>query len=32
LEHATDAAWWWAVVDANSTVFTRRIEIKGAAP
>ncbi len=31
-EHATDAAWWWAVVETNSTVFTRRIEIKGAAP
>jgi type II secretory pathway pseudopilin PulG len=31
-EHATDAAWWWAVVETNSTVFTRRIEIKGTAP
>lgn len=30
-EYATDAAWWWAVVEANSAVFTRRIEIKGAA-
>ncbi|RXK56301.1 type II secretion system protein [Oleiharenicola lentus] len=31
-EHASDAAWWWAVVEAHSTVFTRRIEIQGAAP
>ncbi len=31
-EHASDAAWWWAVVETNSTVFTRRIEIKGTAP
>lgn len=30
--HATDAAWWWSVVEANSKVFTRRIEIKGTAP
>lgn len=29
--HATDAAWWWAVVEANSAVFVRRIEIKGGA-
>lgn len=28
-EHATDAAWWWAVADAHSQVWTRRIEIKG---
>ena len=26
---ANDAEWWWAVVEANSRVFTRRIEIKG---
>ena len=30
-DHATDAAWWWAVVEAHSAVFTRRIEIKGGA-
>lgn len=30
--HATDADWWWAVVEANSRVFVRRIEIKGTAP
>lgn len=30
--YATDADWWWAVVEANSKVFTRRIEIKGTAP
>jgi hypothetical protein len=29
--YATDAAWWWGVVEANSRVFTRRIEIKGGA-
>jgi hypothetical protein len=27
--YGTDAEWWWAVVEANSRVFTRRIEIKG---
>jgi prepilin-type N-terminal cleavage/methylation domain-containing protein len=26
--HASDAAWWWAVVEANSRVYTRRVEIK----
>ena len=31
-QYATDAAWWWAVVEANSSVFTRRIEIKATAP
>lgn len=31
-EYASDAAWWWGVVEANSAVFTRRIEIKGVAP
>jgi prepilin-type N-terminal cleavage/methylation domain-containing protein len=30
-QHASDAAWWWAVVEANSTVFIRRIEIRGGA-
>lgn len=28
--HATDADWWWAVVEANSQVFIRRVEMKGA--
>jgi prepilin-type N-terminal cleavage/methylation domain-containing protein len=27
--YAADAEWWWAVVTQHSTVFTRRIEIKG---
>ncbi|MDQ5977969.1 MAG: hypothetical protein QG602_941 [Verrucomicrobiota bacterium] len=31
-EYATDAVWWWAVVEANSAVFIRRIEIEGTAP
>jgi prepilin-type N-terminal cleavage/methylation domain-containing protein len=26
---ANDAEWWWAVVEANSRVYTRRVEIKG---
>lgn len=30
--HDTDAGWWWDVVERNSKVFTRRIEIKGGAP
>ncbi len=30
--YATDAEWWWAVVEANSAVFIRRVEIKGVAP
>lgn len=30
-QHASDADWWWAVVEANSTVFIRRIEIRGGA-
>jgi len=29
--YATDAAWWWAVVEANSRVCTRRIELKSTA-
>lgn len=29
-EYRTDAEWWWAVVAANSRVFTARIEILGA--
>jgi prepilin-type N-terminal cleavage/methylation domain-containing protein len=28
-EHATDGVWWWAVAEAHSQVWTRRIEIKG---
>lgn len=27
--YASDAEWWWGVVVANSTVFVRRIELKG---
>ena len=30
--YATDAEWWWGVVEKNSTVFVRRIELKGTAP
>jgi len=30
-EYATDAEWWWAVVEANSHVYTRRVEVKGGA-
>ncbi|WP_157772457.1 PulJ/GspJ family protein [Lacunisphaera limnophila] len=30
-DQATDAAWWWSVVEAHSAVFSRRIEIKGVA-
>lgn len=30
--YANDAEWWWGVVEANSRVFVRRIEIKGDAP
>jgi Tfp pilus assembly protein PilW len=30
--HVSDAEWWWAVVEANSRVYTRRIEVKGTAP
>lgn len=26
---ATDAEWWWAVVESHSHVFVRRIEFKG---
>lgn len=31
-EYASDAAWWWGVVEAHSAVFTRRMEIKGVVP
>lgn len=30
--YATDADWWWGVVEANSRVFIRRIELKARAP
>ena len=30
--YATDAAWWWSEVEANSRVFTHRIEIKATTP
>lgn len=26
-EHASDAAWWWAVVEANSQVYVRRVNL-----
>lgn len=29
--YGTDAGWWWGVVEANSKVFTCRVEIKGRA-
>jgi prepilin-type N-terminal cleavage/methylation domain-containing protein len=29
--YVNDAAWWWSFVEANSKVFTRRIEIRGGA-
>ncbi|HVZ63215.1 MAG TPA: hypothetical protein VG936_01410 [Lacunisphaera sp.] len=28
--YSDDAMWWWSVVEANSRVFVRRIEIRGA--
>jgi hypothetical protein len=27
--YATDAEWWWGWVEAHSTIFVRRIELKG---
>jgi hypothetical protein len=27
---ATDADWWWSVVEENSRVYVRRIQIEGA--
>jgi hypothetical protein len=30
--YASDAEWWWAVVEANSRVYTRRVEMKGWRP
>ena len=29
--YASDAEWWWAVVEANSRVLVRRVELKGGA-
>lgn len=29
--YASDAEWWWGVVEANSRVYTRRIDVKGVA-
>ncbi len=29
---SSDAGWWWSVVETNSRVFVRRIELKGRAP
>jgi type II secretory pathway pseudopilin PulG len=29
---ATDADWWWSVVETHSAVFIRRVEIKAVAP
>jgi hypothetical protein len=29
--YASDAEWWWAIVEANSRVYTRRVEVKGGA-
>src|SRR5262249_2906790 len=31
-QYANDAEWWWGVVEAHSTVFVRRIELKGVGP
>jgi type II secretory pathway pseudopilin PulG len=31
VEFATDADWWWSVVEKNSAWFGRRIEVKGGA-
>lgn len=28
--YASDAEWWWAVAEAHSSVFVRRVEVKGA--
>ncbi len=30
-EYESDAVWWWAVVETNSRVHTRRVEVKGRA-
>jgi type II secretory pathway pseudopilin PulG len=29
--YASDAEWWWAIVEANSRVYVRRMEVKGRA-
>ena len=28
--YASDAEWWWAIVEGNSSVHVRRVEMKGA--
>lgn len=30
-QFASDTEWWWSVVEANSVIVTRRIELKGGA-
>jgi hypothetical protein len=30
--YATDAEWWWGLVEAHSAVFVRRVEIKVTPP
>ncbi len=30
-QYANDAGWWWAVAEAGSRVFVRRVELKGGA-
>lgn len=30
ISYASDAEWWWSVVEAHSTVHVRRVEMKGA--
>lgn len=31
-QYASDAEWWWAVAEANSRVFVRRVLIEGGVP
>jgi hypothetical protein len=28
-QYSSDADWWWAIVEAHSRVYTRRVEVKG---
>jgi len=30
-DFASDADWWWAIVESNSQVYARRVELKGGA-
>lgn len=30
-DYASDADWWWAIVESNSQVYARRVELKGGA-